>query len=66
MRQRKYRPPSDRPSDCPTAWFSVLERARRDGDDDRAAQAQRELRRLGVTVKFPFRPVADESGACRD
>lgn len=39
--------------DCPTAWFSVLESALRAGDYERAAAAQRELKRLGVKVKFP-------------
>lgn len=35
-----------------TAWFSVLVNARRRDHFDEAAQAQRELERLGVTVKF--------------
>jgi hypothetical protein len=39
--------------DCPTVWFAVLERAIRDGDYERAAAAQCELKRLGVKVKFP-------------
>lgn len=39
-------------SDSPTAWFAVLERARLDGDFELAAKAQRELNRLGVTVRF--------------
>ena len=43
---------SSRPEDCPTAWFAVLERARIDHDYERAAAATRELRRLGVEVKF--------------
>ncbi|MFH0983756.1 MAG: hypothetical protein V2A79_19750 [Planctomycetota bacterium] len=38
--------------DSPTAWFAVLERARRDNDFRRAAEAERELRRLGVRVRF--------------
>lgn len=40
------------PQNCPTAWFAVLERAREEGDYERAAQAERELRRLGVAVRF--------------
>ena len=40
------------PRDCATAWFAVLERARLDNDFARAADAVRELRRLGVQVKF--------------
>ena len=38
--------------ESPTAWFAVLERARMDGNHERAAQAIRELRRLGITVRF--------------
>lgn len=41
-----------RPEDCPTAWFAVLERARLDEDHERAAEAIRQLRRLGVHVRF--------------
>ena len=40
------------PQDCATAWFAVLERARLDNHFERAAEAVRELRRLGVQVKF--------------
>ena len=38
--------------DSPTAWFVVLEQAREAGDFERAARAQRELRRLGVEVRY--------------
>jgi hypothetical protein len=48
---------ADDPIDSPTAWFAVLERARRTHDYELAAQAQRELRRLGVIVRF-IRPKA--------
>jgi len=41
-----------RAEDCPTAWFAVLERANESGDVERAAQALRELRRLGVIVRY--------------
>jgi hypothetical protein len=34
------------------AWFVVLERARMDHDFARAAQAVRELQRLGVIVTY--------------
>ena len=34
------------------AWFAVLENARQRADFDRAAQARRELKRLGVAVKY--------------
>ncbi len=36
----------------PTAWFSMLEGAINKGDFECAAQAVRELKRLGVTVKY--------------
>jgi len=39
-------------SDSPIAWFAVLEAALQRGDLRRAAQAQEQLRRLGVTVRF--------------
>jgi hypothetical protein len=38
--------------DAPTYWFAVLEIAREKGDYDRAAEAQRELARLGVQVRY--------------
>jgi hypothetical protein len=44
--------------DSPAAWFAVLERARRDRDYARAAQALQELERLGVRVKYRRRPSA--------
>jgi hypothetical protein len=40
------------PEDCPTAWFAVLERAREVGDPVRAAEAEKQLRRLGVQIRF--------------
>ena len=39
-------------TDSPVAWFATLERARRDNDFELAARAMRELRRLGVVVKY--------------
>lgn len=39
-------------SNSPVAWFCVLERARKDGDSQREAEAKRNLRRLGVDVRF--------------
>ena len=47
------------PEDCATVWFARLERAMDDHDFERAAQAVRELRRLGVDVKFS--PATDAS-----
>ena len=41
-----------RAEDSPVAWFAVLEDARRRGNRIRAAEAVRELRRLGVVVGF--------------
>jgi hypothetical protein len=34
------------------AWFVCLERAKADNDFERAAQAKRELQRLGVEVRY--------------
>jgi len=39
-------------AESPTAWFVVLERARDTNDFERAAEALRQLKRLGVTVRF--------------
>lgn len=41
--------------DSPVAWFVVLERARAGADFERAAMAQRELRRLGVVIRYTKR-----------
>jgi len=43
------------PHESPAAWFVVLEIARKKGDTERAAQALRELRRLGVHVSYGTR-----------
>lgn len=40
------------PEDCATVWFARLERAKNQKDFERAAEAVRELRRLGVDVRF--------------
>ena len=39
-------------TDCASVWFARLERAKNLNDFERAAEAVRELRRLGVDVKF--------------
>ena len=39
-------------TDAPTYWFVILEIARERGDFKRAAEAQRQLRRLGVRVTY--------------
>lgn len=44
------------PEDSPVAWFFVLEKARIANDYERAAEAIRQLRRLGVHVRFVGRP----------
>ncbi|HQU42546.1 MAG TPA: hypothetical protein PK867_07020 [Pirellulales bacterium] len=36
----------------PVAWFVVLERARAEQDYERAAEAMRRLRELGVDVRY--------------
>jgi hypothetical protein len=38
--------------DSPVAWFAVLQRAVEQENCERAAEAQAELRRLGVRVAF--------------
>ena len=40
------------PRDCITAWVAVLERARLDDNFERAGEAVRQLRRLGVRITF--------------
>lgn len=49
--------------DSPTAWFAVLEAARLRDDHERAAEAIRQLRRLGVEVKFRRVGQAVDKGA---
>lgn len=48
----------------PIYWFSVLEKAVDHGDYEKAAQATRELRRLGVEVKY--RPHSIEREAANE
>ncbi len=40
------------PTEIPAAWFVELERARATNDFARAANAQRQLERLGVRVRY--------------
>ena len=54
--KRKNDPPE---IDCASIWFARLERAKNLNDFERAAEAVRELRKLGVDVKFS--PVTDAS-----
>ena len=49
----KTAPPKNDPlEESPVVWFVMLERARMDRDFQRAAEAQRQLARLGVQVKY--------------
>jgi hypothetical protein len=41
-----------RPTEWPLYWFAKLENAVEEGDHQAAAEAQRELSRLGVRVQF--------------
>lgn len=47
-----------RQADWPLYWFAKLEKAVEDGDHQAAAEAQRELARLGVRVAYG-RPTAN-------
>jgi hypothetical protein len=47
--------------DWPLYWFARLEKAVEDGDHQVAAEAQRELARLGVRVSYG-RPLRKEVG----
>jgi len=52
------------PTNSPAAWFCVLEIARERGNFEQAAKATRELKRLGVDVKY--RVVRETSGQAQD
>ncbi len=52
---------SNNVENSPSVWFMRLERAKNLNDFEGAATAVRELRRLGVTVKFDRRK---EVGPC--
>jgi len=47
-------------SDNRTAWFLTLEVARRNNDFRRAAEAQEQLQRLGVRVRYLRRGRGDK------
>jgi hypothetical protein len=51
--------------DSPTAWFALLERAKRTGDRELADRARRELERLGVHVTFDRGDLSDKQEARR-
>ncbi len=42
--------------DWPTYWFLLLEKSLANGDLDGAAESNRQLKRLGVTVVFCCEP----------
>ncbi len=50
--ERDIRKTTENAADSPVAWFVVLERARQDRDYELAGRAIRELKRLGVTVRY--------------
>jgi hypothetical protein len=45
-------PPPTPVEDMPVYWFARLDRAVEEGDHPAAALAQRQLERLGVTVRY--------------
>jgi hypothetical protein len=47
-------------TDVPVYWFVILEEALDQGDLEQAARAQKELKRLGVTVTYRRRQVKRE------
>ena len=47
--------------DSPIAWFYTLEDARRQNDFERAAEAQKQLKRLGVEVRYRNKKKAEKS-----
>jgi hypothetical protein len=58
----RSRTPRD-PREWPTYWFAALETAVEEGDLQAAAEAQRQLERLGVSVtRFRPPPAGQEVG----
>lgn len=51
--------------DSPTAWFCALEAAKNRNDFAAAAEAVRQLRRLGVEVRFLRRTSRPKKGDAR-
>jgi hypothetical protein len=52
-----------RVQDLPSYWFLLLEDARLTGDFERAAQAKRQLARLGVHVSYGRPSLSKRKGA---
>jgi hypothetical protein len=57
--------PKDNAAESATAWFAVLESARLKNDFERAAEATRQLRRLGVKVQFTNGPHSKSSRSAK-
>ena len=57
MQKERIQGTGCRPEDSPVAWFAVLERARETNNFERAAEAQRQLERLGVRVAYKRKAV---------
>ncbi|MFT3882987.1 MAG: hypothetical protein QM703_25455 [Gemmatales bacterium] len=51
-----------KPNDEPIFWFASLEKALDAGDLQRAAEAQRELERLGYQIKYRRRLQQSKTG----
>ncbi len=51
------------PTDWPLYWFARLEKAVEEGDHQTAAEAQRQLARLGVRVSYGRPRVAPQDAA---
>ena len=51
------------PTESPTYWFAILDRARERNDYEKAAEAIRQLRRHGVNVTFA--PQSQGGAPCR-
>ena len=61
----RQRPTAENYTDQPIYWFALLDKAVERGDHAAAAEAQRELERLGVAVRYG-RPRANRPEVCRD
>jgi len=52
MQIEQQKTATDEIRNSPIAWFYILEDSRRQGDFERAAEAQRELTRLGIQIRY--------------
>ena len=53
------------PTNWPLYWFARLEKAVESGDHQAAAEAQRELARLGVRVSYGLPRIESEGESCK-